>query len=326
MTDDFDIHGVHLRVSSDDAEVQQQIGRRLRWLRGASDGGRPDIDIRIRADRDAPELVAPAQRRRVYDPPEGEVSVCVETGRLWMQSGGVSVLLDPVAGHVDVRVVEPTAQQRWLVSHGFFTVILVEALKHRARYPVHASSCERDGRAVLFAGSSGSGKTTLCLALLRAGFGYLGDDTVFIDASGAEPIALAFPDEIDITSTTAALFPELSELVSQEPPCGASKLPVLAEDLYGTKPTRRAQPVALVFPRIASGKSALTPCSTSDALRELVANVLLTEQTATQAHLDVLGRLARDLPAFRLETGQDLDRLPALMQPLIARLTSPREG
>ena len=74
-------------------------------------------------------------------------------------------------------------------------------------------SCRRpqlDGQGLLFTGASGAGKSTLTVALLRAGFGLLGDDTLFLTQNEEGIRALAFPDEVDVTEQTIGFFPELS--------------------------------------------------------------------------------------------------------------------
>jgi hypothetical protein len=50
----------------------------------------------------------------------------------------------------------------------------------------------------------------------------------------------------------------------------------------------------------------------------LAPNILLTEPRACQAHLDILGRLARESVCYRLDTGRDFERLPRLLRGLVA--------
>jgi hypothetical protein len=84
---------------------------------------------------------------------------------------------------------------------------------------------------------------------------------------------------------------------------------------------------ALVFPRVApSERSALEPIGPAEALLELAPSVLLTEARSTQAHLDVLGQLARELPCYRLETGRDFDALPGLLRPLLREQDRSRDA
>ena len=88
-----------------------------------------------------------------------------------------------------------------------FTLPFIETMKRRGLYNLHAAGLCKGERALLLPGSSGSGKSTLTLALLRAGWGFISDDMVFLKQGDSR--VLAFPDEIDFTEKTARLL-ELS--------------------------------------------------------------------------------------------------------------------
>lgn len=82
------------------------------------------------------------------------------------------------------------------------TIPLIELLKRRRLFSVHAACLATNGCGVLFAGASGSGKSTLALSLLMSGFEFLGDDMVFLRNGDGPQRALAFPDAIDFTPST----------------------------------------------------------------------------------------------------------------------------
>src|SRR5947209_1839868 len=199
----------------------------------------------------------------------------------------------------------------WALSHPLFTLPLVEMMKRRGLYGLHAGGVCRDGRALLLPGTSGSGKTTLTLALARAGLGFLGDDTLFLRfpgdwSQGLE--VLAFPDEFDLTDETVALFPELRALLDGERPDGWRKRQVRPERAWGAGVAWRAAPALLVFPRVAGRReSTLAPMDRGEALLELAPNVLLTDPGSSQAHLDALAGLVARSECWRLATGTDLD-------------------
>jgi hypothetical protein len=60
----------------------------------------------------------------------------------------------------------------------------------RGVLPIHASTVEIDGEAVLLAGPSGAGKSTLAAAFLRRGHAVLSDDVSPLDLSSVEPVIL----------------------------------------------------------------------------------------------------------------------------------------
>jgi hypothetical protein len=57
--------------------------------------------------------------------------------------------------------------------------------------------------------------------------------------------------------------------------------------------------------------------SADEALLELAPNVLLTQPSASQAHLDALAGLARQTRCVRLHTGRDFDALVRMLDKLI---------
>ena len=205
--------------------------------------------------------------------------------------------------------------EEWLVAHPLFTIPMGELLKREGLFMVHAAGLTAQGRGLLAAGASGSGKTTLTLALVRAGFGFQGDDTVFLKEAGAAEgwKALAFPDEVDITAQTGRFFPELAGLGPAEG--GRRKRAVCATEVYGVAPSWEARVWTLVFPQPSKERrSQLRPMSPGEALVHLACNVVRTDPEAAQAHLDALAGMVRQVQCHRLEAGQDFEDQPGLMR------------
>lgn len=65
------------------------------------------------------------------------------------------------------------------------------ALGHRRHLLLHASSVERDGRALVMTGESGAGKSTLATLLAVRGWRFMGDEFVLLDPATGD--AHAFP-------------------------------------------------------------------------------------------------------------------------------------
>jgi hypothetical protein len=167
-----------------------------------------------------------------------------------------------------------------------FTLPFVELLKRHGRYSLHAAAVCMNGRGLLLPGSSGVGKSTLTIALVRAGFGFLGDNLCFLTRSQEGMRVLAFLDEIDVTDDTVGLFPELHDVRRLPKSPGWPKRQVRVEAVYGVGVVWECRPAALVFPRVAHApESRLQPMDRGEAFLELAPNVLLTEARASQAHL-----------------------------------------
>ncbi len=313
----YHLHGLGLAVSAwDDAAAA--LHARLACLPAGRAGDiAPELAFELCAAGEGEEhpLARPAAPRPVYDPPLGEVVYDDGGDLLYIEHGPrLRVLAEPGAGRVRMSALGPDEGDLWLLSHPLFTVPLAELLKRRGLYSLHAAGLTWNGRSLVLPGTSGSGKSTLSLALVRAGFGFLGDDTLFLARRPEGLRLLAFPDEVDLTDETVAFFPELGSLLGENRP-GWRKRQLRADETYGAEIVWECGPGVLVFPRVAGREeSTLTPIGADEALLELVPNVLLTEPRSSQAHLDALAELARASECYRLETGRDLDAAVRLLR------------
>lgn len=308
----YDLHGIRIGVAAHGEAERAAAGVHARLAGLPLDpSASPDLLFEVHAG-DVHPFERPAVARPVYDPPVGEVVYDDGAGLLYIGYGPrLSVLCEPGRGRARASAAPMTEEDLWSLSHPLFTLPLVELLKHRGLYGLHAGGVCRDGRALLLPGTSGSGKSTLTLALARAGFGFLGDDTLFLAHPADNPGGLkilAFPDEFDLTDQTVAFFPELAPLLGGSRPPGWRKRQIRAERTYSSEVVWECEPALLVFPRVAGVReSRLTPMEKDEALLELAPNVLLTDPGSSQAHFDALGELVERSECWRLETGTDLD-------------------
>jgi hypothetical protein len=314
----FDLHGVALSVATQDQQIRAAVQRRLQYFE--SSGDQP-AQLRFEfAHVQAHNLPAPAaSARSVYESALGDVLYTEVSDQLFMNAGtDVRLHLDGAAGLVRVSVRGAIDQHVWLLTHPLFTLPLIELMKRYGRFSLHAAGVAVEGYGLLLAGSSGSGKSTLSLALLRAGFDFLGDDMLFLEAAPGSVQVLAFPDEIDLTESTARFFPELAWVPDAPRAMGWPKWSFGAAQLYPTKFAMTCRAKVLVFPRVVpSGRSTLEPLPAQEALIELAPNVLLTEKQSAAAHFAVLAELVRSCVCYRLTTGRDFDDVARMLRRLL---------
>jgi len=313
----YDLHGLHLAVTGWE-EAAAALHGRLEGLAVPphSAAGEPDLLFEIAVGPGAAGgLERPVRGRPVYEPPAGEVLFDDDADRIWIGLGpDRGAVCEPARGRARLWARHGSGEDLWLLSHPLFTLPLVEMLKRRRFWALHAAGLRWSGKALVLAGASGAGKSTLALALARAGCAFLGDDTLFLTPGPEGLRLLAFPDEVDLTDETASFFPELRAAPRRE---GWRKRRLRAEEACGAPLAGEAAPGLLIFPRI-SGRteSALSPLDPGEALVELAGNVLLTEPVSSQAHLDALAALAAASSCWRLETGRDLDGAVRLLREL----------
>jgi len=322
VTHAYLLHGLGMAVSSDHPAVLAALHARLRHVPTPGPG---PLDVRFEfcgVSERYQHRVAPPRgaARPVYDPPVGEVVYVDRTDQLYINyDDRVRVLCDLGQGQVRVSFLQSEVDNLWLLSHPMFTLPLVELFKRRARYSLHAAALCTNGKGLLVPGPSGAGKSTLALALVRAGWGFLGDDLCWLTWGQEGLQVLAFPDEVDVTAEAVGWFPELQPWLAQPHAHGWVKHQIWVEAVYDAEIVWACPPAVLVFPQIAqTATSVVTPLAQEDALLELVPNVLLTEPAASQAHLDVLGALVRASKCYRLQMGRNVATLPALLREVVA--------
>ena len=311
----YSFHGVGLEVASSNDAVGAAVDDRLRHFRSQDEG---DADLRFELRVGARHTVEPpaGDWRPVYEPPSGRVSYFPGLDVLYIEHAGARVLCDVARGEVTCSVAAPAEVDVWLLSRPLFTLPLVELLKRRGLFSVHAAAAAVGDVAVLVPGDTGAGKSTLAVAMARGGLPLLADDMVFLSHADGRLRVHGFPDEADVSDETAAWFPELRALIGRRP-AGWPKHRVRIEDAFGAAVADVCAPGSLLFAApSASQHSALTPLSPDEALLALAPNVLLTAPGPAQAHLDALAALVAESRCYRLATGRDFDRVPRLVREL----------
>jgi hypothetical protein len=321
FSNSYHLHGLRATITANNPQVLNAVHSRLRQFATVAhsihDLRFEYLCISCREEHIFDQL--PRNVRPIYEPPSGEVAYSDHDDCLYITYGdGIRVRCDPKQGHAKISILESALENLWFISHPLFTLPFVESMKRHGRYSVHAAGLALHGRGLLLPAHSGSGKSTLALALLRAGYGFLGDDTLFLARDGESLRVCAFPDEIDATETTLAMFSELHHLLDQPKIPGASKRQIWAEEVYGIDFVSECQPWVLVFPKFANvQKSSIEPMSKDKALLEMASNILLTEARSSQAHLDALAELVKNTQCYHLQTGRDFDDLPRLLSSLL---------
>jgi len=234
--------------------------------------------------------------------------------------GAGRLLLDPVLGRVTGCLAAPGCPAPdW--AAGFVLLSAIELLRTRGRYAVHGAGLEREGRGVLVVGASGAGKTTACLSLLRAGYRCLSDDHPLLCTDGDGFQLLPFPGRIAVTQRTVSWFPEL-RAVEPEFRSDTRKRSFPLDRVADYSWGERCRPALLIFPRIVDWpESSVARLSGARALEELLPQTLLVlDPQLAGAQFQVMSELVRTTPAYRLHFGEDVTRLPEIVDRLLESL------
>ena len=184
---------------------------------------------------------------------------------------------------------------------------------------IHAALVSKNGEGVLFAGRGGAGKSTSALACVEAGFDYLGDDYIGLEA--CEDGTFAGHSLYSATWLMADHFVRFPWLIRHaiypERPEQEKTLALLSQ-VFPQQLSRVAPIRALVLPRIAANPSArIRPASKAEALFALAPSSILLRPSSGAATLNKLGRLAEHVPCYWLELAQDLNEIPPRLEEII---------
>jgi hypothetical protein len=311
-------HGITIEVSGSRA-VRSAMSDRFGEFPASGSAG-PPLRFHFAEVLSLPgeQTPRPAGRGRPFYEHLGESTYYPAEDVLYLEyAGRAAALCSPAQGCCRISLLAPEQDQLWLGTHPIFTLAMIEMLKRRGKFNIHAAAFARNGGCILLPGTSGAGKSTLAIALLCAGFDFITDDMAFLEP-GPPLQVLAFPENIGVTAKTLSFFDDLHAVVLASQPEGSPKYEVRSRELLSSGLAWRTHPKALVFPQV-SGRpdSSLTPISSDESFKLLAPNVLLTERHATQTHLDALAVLARAVPSYRLSTGRDFDQTTALLGDLL---------
>ncbi|HXW39494.1 MAG TPA: hypothetical protein VEJ44_07350 [Acidimicrobiales bacterium] len=319
----YEVAGRSVVVRAEEPEVSDLVDGRFRALRSDQ---RPRADITVdirRTGSRTPWPPAPrGGRSPVYDAPEGHIDYFAGPDVLFVDyEQRARLRCAPARGVIELGIADTDPSADTLATHPLLTVALLETMKRHLRFPVHAACVALDGRGLLVAGPSGAGKSTLATALVRAGFGFLSDDLVFLELDGDHLTAHAFPDEVDLGQTSVAMFSELEALAGRQLRPGRQKHGFRIEDVFDVVPLATCRPTVLVTPSVDGGSDTrIDRRPPAEILLELVPNVLLTEPVATQLHLDALAALSRGVPSFSVRVGHDLDTAADRLKDLLGEV------
>lgn len=184
---------------------------------------------------------------------------------------------------------------------------------------VHSACVSKDDNAILLVGSSGSGKSTTALVCLASGLQFLGEDYCFVHMNSQHPCAESLDNTAKLTEWSAKHLPEL--LAHTRFPADAenektilSLYPAFQNQIIPT-----SQLSAIVIPQIThQPNTAWKPASSALALKTMAPSTIYQmSETSHQFHFKAMVRLARQLPAYELLLGTDINQVAPAIASLI---------
>ncbi|MDT7041592.1 hypothetical protein [Candidatus Nitronereus thalassa] len=324
----FYIHGNSLQFSTNTSAIAESAKFLLRYfpvnsIKGAAGlslslhGVPLPSDIPLALSAEAICLSAPKNQARI----DVHNAVYQDQGRLIFdsRSSGYLFVIDQHLGHVEGYIVDPEnvpSELRMNLIH----LALQNILKRKGYFTLHATSLEKNGRAVLIPGNSGRGKTTAFLSLLRSGYRCLSDDHPLVHENGNGLNIYSFPEKVDVTEDSIEFFPELRSAREYIHP-GMRKPYFLIENVYSEGLATSCKPGLIIFPQVMDRPtSVLERVSGTQALDSLIRESFLPRgNDIAKQEFHLLSKLVKQSSCYRLLFGQDVLDLPRLIDPLMER-------
>lgn len=183
------------------------------------------------------------------------------------------------------------------------------ALSGPDRHLVHAGAVGDERGGVLLAGAGGSGKTTVALAALAAGMSYVADDYLLLHTA-PDPVAWNLFGTAKLDAGHLARIPRFASAANISPdPVTDEKWVLDVADVFPDALVSSLPIRAIVVPRIHGGRSALRPTTAGVALLALAPSTAFQMPYDDGAVVASLAAVARSVPAFLLEVGDDVQDL-----------------
>lgn len=238
-------------------------------------------------------------------------------GRIFLQKTveGALSIVDHATGEAYFHVPASEYLPYWEIAAPLRIIINWWGI-HRGMQLLHAAAVGDAGKGILLAGKSGSGKSSTAVTCLVAGLDYAGDDHVILDRENFSGIFAIFAtaklndDMMHITHGFQGLNP-----LPRKP--GEKNMWFVAENLL-----KKELPVnAIVIPTISGQKtSTFKEIASMKGLLALAPSTMLYCPGEAEKTLDALSELARRVPTYEFQAGNNPPDLAETMKKLLYKL------
>lgn len=232
---------------------------------------------------------------------------CIQDGTeyVFLARDGSWVKADVRDGHASGEVSRELLTTRPYTAENLVLAPVMEMLKVRGLYGLHASAVSRDGTDVLFTGYSEAGKTTAALAMMQLGFLAAADDKVLLGEKASGVQAYSFTRMFNIDPDLARYYPELQVLEKVEPYPGSHKRLIDLGAAYPGRFLGEIRPTIVVhLESIPAAETSIRHLSPKESFFRLTQQSILSlYKDAATKQLRVLARLAEQSDAYLLRRG-----------------------
>ena len=307
----YAVAGRFVCVETSDSEINQMM---MRYFAGwhvthiRADAVAADATITIHVEDDQP---TPPANLAPFEVAEG--GLCRTDGRVYFfENRGSTVVAHRGLPSVGVWIGNTAAsRERAALARLIFNAVMV-AMRRCGLYELHAAGVvSPSGESILVIGPSRSGKSNLAAQLAAAGWQYLSDDTVLLYSRNGDIHAHALRRMFALTDEvfSAAGLTESDSIKVTVVPFDPLKKRFEPAPVFPGRFALSCKPTRLLFPRIENDAvSRIQLLNRSETMARLIRMCpwACYDKATAEAHLEVLGGLARQADGFELRAGADL--------------------
>ncbi|MBZ9796269.1 hypothetical protein [Mesorhizobium sp. ES1-4] len=184
---------------------------------------------------------------------------------------------------------------------------------------LHAAAVGFEGHGVLIAGRGGVGKSTMALACLGDGLDYVGDDYCLFDHH-QEPRVHALYSTAKWRRGAAVVPAWLNAVPADAADMAEHKNILFVDRLRQDQLVKELSIAAIVIPAVAGlPEPVLQPIPPQVALANLAASTIAQSEHDGAKVMRAIARLARAVPAYRLQMSRDADASAAAIRSLLTQ-------
>lgn len=194
-------------------------------------------------------------------------------------------------------------------------------MHHNSRQLLHAAAVGTPEGGVLIVGKGGSGKSTTALSCLQSGLVYAGDDYTLLSLD-PEPYVHSLYSTAKLNVGHIDHLPFLVPLIYNKQPSEEDKYVLLLNQHCPEKVSKGFPIKAILVPTV-TGKpeTRLRATTAMHALTALAPSTIFQMAGNRSESFENISRLVKKVPAYVLECGTDIPRIPRVISDLLKQLS-----